>query len=99
MAEAHRLKDVLVQLGASKVWLFGSLARGDREPGDIDMMAIWETPLRFFDRIDAVYERVTPTVAVDLLIYTPAEFNELVTSRRFVQQAVKEGKLLYEKAV
>jgi ribonuclease HIII len=50
----------------------------------------------FPDRIAALYKKIRPQAAVDLLVYTPAEFEEMKKSNMFLQNALREGKTLYE---
>lgn len=96
-AELARIVSRCRDLGYRKVILFGSLARGDVGPwSDIDLILVKETDRRFLDRLDEFYRAVLPKTAVDVLVYTPAEFAELLRSRRFVQQAVAEGVVLVD---
>ena len=76
--------------------LFGSAAWG--EPGlasDLDLLVVWDTPLDFLARTVALYRRLQPQVAVDLLVYTPGEMEGMMR-RPFVRKAVEEGRVLYE---
>ena len=41
------------------------------------------------------YERIEPRVGLDLLAYTPQEF-DAIRERPFIQQALREGRVLYE---
>jgi predicted nucleotidyltransferase len=85
------------QAGYAKVILFGSMARGDVGPeSDVDLLLVKDTQDRFMDRLDEFYRTVAPDVAVDVLVYTPEEFRELVKSRSFVRQAVEEGVVLFD---
>jgi len=94
--EAQRLAAEAAALGAQRVVLFGSAAWG--EPGlasDLDLLIVWDTPLDFLARTVALYRRLQPQAAVDLLVYTPGEM-EAMMRRPFVRKAVEEGKVLYE---
>lgn len=86
-------------MGAEKIILFGSLARGDvgRE-SDIDLLIVKKTNKRFLDRLDEFYSRIQPRVAVDVLVYTPEELESLAETRRFVKEILAEGVVVYEKA-
>ena len=94
-----KLQPVFKKHKIKKAILFGSLARDDESRrSDIDMILVQNTSLRFLDRYDkllAAFSQALPEWDVDLLIYTPSEL-AAISSRRLIQQALKEGKLLYE---
>jgi len=46
--------------------------------------------------LDEIYSTLIPNVALDILVYTPEEFEAMKTENVFVRNAVKEGKILYE---
>ena len=81
-----------------RIVLFGSLATGDVGPwSDIDLVVVKETDRRFLDRTREVLQLLKPTVGVDILVYTPAEFEQLTQQRAFVRdEIVAKGKVLYE---
>jgi len=83
-----------------RVILFGSMARDEpiEEWTDLDLVIIQRTDLPFFQRIRRFHERFAPEVAMDVLIYTPEEFEELVRTRRFFREEVLEkGRVIYER--
>lgn len=83
-----------------KVILFGSMARDEpaEEWTDLDIVIIQRTDLPFFARIRRFHERFAPQVAMDVLIYTPEEFDELMRTRRFFREEVWEkGRVIYER--
>lgn len=85
------------ELGARKVILFGSLASGKvGRASDIDLIIVKETEKRFLDRLEEFYIELQPEVGMDILVYTPREFEEMKESSAFVRRAVREGKVLYE---
>lgn len=94
-----KLQPVFKKHKIKKAILFGSLARDDESRrSDIDMILVQNTSLRFLDRYDkllAAFSQALPEWDVDLLIYTPSEL-AAISSRRSIQQALKEGKVLYE---
>lgn len=76
------------------VLLFGSMARGEvGDESDIDLIVVKETDKRFLDRLDEFYDEAT--VAMDVLVYTPEEF-ESMKHRRFIKEAIEKGVVLYE---
>ena len=94
--EAARLAAAAADLGAQRVVMFGSVARGD--PGltsDLDLFIVWDTPLDFVSRAAELYRRLQPQVPVDLLVYTPEEMARMV-HQPFVQRVLREGRVLYE---
>ncbi|HBT19929.1 MAG TPA: nucleotidyltransferase domain-containing protein [Peptococcaceae bacterium] len=97
--ELKRIVSTAAEMGAEKIILFGSLARGDvgRE-SDIDLLIVKKTNKRFLDRLDEFYSRIQPRVAVDVLVYTPEELESLAETRRFVKEILAEGVVVYEKA-
>jgi predicted nucleotidyltransferase len=83
-----------------KVILFGSMVREEpvAEWTDLDLVIVQRTDLPFFERIRRFHERFAPQVAMDVLIYTPEEFAELLASRRFFREEVLErGRVVYER--
>lgn len=79
--------------------VFGSKARGNADPtSDIDLLMVKKTQDNFFDRLKK-FALMLPhdTPRVDALIYTPEEFDKMKESRTpLVQQAIKEGRVIYE---
>ena len=85
---------------AQKAIVFGSYARGDVDQySDLDMIIIADTEKTFFCRRDdfgAVYK--VWTRAMDLLIYTPDEFAQMIREGNpFIERALEEGVVIYEK--
>jgi len=91
-----QVKDILERHAGmyQRAYVFGSVARGEQDQAsDVDLLLVRSTRAAFFDRIREVMGLVRDLGAVDLLIYTPAELDELVGSRRngFLQQVLAEG--------
>ena len=94
-AEAGRLAAALAVMDAQYVVLFGSVARGDiGETSDLDLLVVIETPYRFVQRAVRLAETLRPTVPVDFLVYTPAEFAQM-RDWPFVRTALREGQVLH----
>ena len=87
------------QYQPERVILFGSLATGETwEWSDIDLVIVKETTQRFLDRIKEVLRLLQPRVGVDILVYTPQEFEHLSRERAFVRTEIQsKGKVLYER--
>ena len=97
-AELERITRILAaQPDIHRVILFGSLARGDsREHSDLDLVVIQQTDQPFLERIEAVHRLVLPVVDVDLLVYTPSEFEQLAADRAFVRRVKEQGRVVYD---
>lgn len=79
-----------------KVILFGSFAAGRRDlHTDLDLIVVMDSSLAFVARNAQVAGRLRCGVALDLLVYTPAEM-ERMRERPFMRHALATGKVLYE---
>jgi predicted nucleotidyltransferase len=83
-----------------KIILFGSYCTGQvKEWSDLDLVLVKETQAPFLDRTRQVLALLKPRVGVDVLVYTPDEFERLSRERAFVrQEIVGKGKVIYERA-
>ena len=90
-----RLVERLVDMGAERVLLFGSRARGDsRWFSDVDLVVVMPSELPFVQRLAHVYQNVRLGLGADILVYTPEEF---AAGNPLIREALKEGKVLYER--
>lgn len=95
LEEALRASKVLKDMGAEKVFLIGSAAGETPNPyGDVDLVAVMRSEMRFLERLRVAYEAVAPRVGMDILVYTPDEFEELKSSSPFLGQALARGREL-----
>jgi len=97
-AEFERAIERLIELGAQRVILFGSRALADHcVDSDFDLLVVLPGPDAepFASRLARTCREVAPRIAIDLIAYTPAEFERLSRERHFVKNAVREGKLLH----
>jgi len=98
LAELDRIVEILKNENIERVILFGSLARGTTRSGsDIDLIVVRNTDKRFLDRVDDIIRLVEPVMGLDVLVYTPKEFELMKHSSSFVRNAIGEGKVLYAK--
>ena len=97
--ELARYVRLLREHGApERVILFGTLATGKvHEWSDIDLVVVEETGLPFFQRLRKVRKLLRPKVGVDIMVYTPEEFEQLCENRPFFrEEIVEKGKVIYE---
>lgn len=79
------------------VVLFGSYARGVRDLlTDLDVLVVMKSEKPFVERVAQLYRELDVGVDMDLVCYTPEEF-ERMKERPFVKRALAEGVVLYEK--
>lgn len=99
-AELDRFVTIVVeQMQPERIVLFGSFAQGRvHEWSDLDIAVVAPTELPFYERLDRVFRNVQPRVGLDLLVYTPEEWDELRATRPFIQEEiVAKGRVLYER--
>jgi predicted nucleotidyltransferase len=100
-AELKRYLDLLrANVSPHKVILFGSLAQDEIKAwSDIDLVIVTDTPARFLDRSKEMLQLLQPRVGLDVLVYTPDEFEQLCRERPFFQEEIlRKGKVLYERS-
>jgi predicted nucleotidyltransferase len=100
-ALAHDLDSLVQQLctmpEVQMVILFGSYAAGRRDLfTDLDILVVMQSPLDFVTRSAALARRLRAGVALDLVVYTPEEMEQM-RHRPFVRHILKTGKVLYER--
>lgn len=74
-------RSILRQLSAmpevEKVFLFGSYAAGRRDLfTDLDLLVVMDTPKNFITRTTELYRKIQSGVDLDMLVYTPEEFEQ-----------------------
>jgi predicted nucleotidyltransferase len=99
-SELDRFVRVVVEhMQPERIILFGSFANGPiHEWSDLDLVVVAETDLPFYKRLKQVYVQVRPTVGMDVIVYTPDEWESLNASRMFVREEIAEkGRVVYER--
>ncbi len=82
-----------------KIILFGSRARGDEdEESDIDLIVVYRSDKGFLDRLNELYLAWNIPKAVEILAYTPREFDRMIEESIFMQEVMREAEVLYERS-
>ena len=94
-----RVQEVLPTLpGVRRVSLFGSYARGSADLfTDLDVLVVQETNEPFVARHRSLYRALALPVDLDLICYTPQEF-EALRDRPFLREILRQEVVLYEVA-
>jgi predicted nucleotidyltransferase len=91
---------LITQYQPEKIILFGSMTNNEVERwSDIDLVIIKDTPLPFLQRLKEVALLCYAPVGVDFLVYTPAEFDQMITEQNpfILDEVIRKGTLLYER--
>lgn len=96
-----RVRQVVEDLKAYsplRVILFGSAARGETDArSDLDFVVIKQTDQPFLERLKDVALCVKVPGAIDLLVYTPEEWQRMRDAESpFAEQVTQEGRVVYE---
>jgi len=91
---ADAMPRLLRRYGVTEAWLFGSWARGDADRNsDIDLIVVTASDRPFVARFQDLPRLWQEAPAgLDLLIYTPSEFEVQRRSNRFVKHALRTGR-------
>jgi HEPN domain-containing protein/predicted nucleotidyltransferase len=82
--------------GARRAILFGSYARGDADAySDVDLLIVCETPRPWLERHRVFADVLDAFPGSDLLIYTPAELEEVRARSGFIDRVERAGVVLY----
>ncbi|RMH87296.1 MAG: nucleotidyltransferase domain-containing protein, partial [Calditrichaeota bacterium] len=94
----RQIRDAIAAYAPERVYLFGSYARNEADDvSDVDIVVIKETEEEFFDRMKQVVKLLNLPRAIDVLVYTPEEFQEMLRrGNAFAEMVVEEGVIIYE---
>lgn len=94
-ATLHGILDNLARRPTVRqIVLFGSYAAGRRDLGtDLDLLIVMDSPEDFVTRTANLHRELRSKVDLDLLVYTPAEF-ERMRDKPFIRGALENGKVL-----
>lgn len=98
--EMSRCLSMITEQGSpEKVILFGTLANGAiHEWSDIDLVVVERSQLPFFQRIKRLRKLLKPRVGMDIMVYTPEEFDRLCAERPFFkEEIIGKGEVVYER--
>jgi predicted nucleotidyltransferase len=95
----HKVARIFARLSAyepEQVILFGSYARNESDDiSDIDLVIIKETDEDFFSRIRSVLRILDMKTSVDVLVYTPDEFQAMKErGNALIETVLEEGIIL-----
>ena|SRR3989338_3919898 len=96
----HRIvEEIREYYDPEKIIVFGSAATGKAGPdSDIDMVVVRKTNEPFFNRGGKMAEHLNYDVGLDLLVYTPLEFEIAAKEKPFFrEEIVKKGRVLYDR--
>jgi len=92
--------DHLRELGALKVILFGSLARGEADLGsDLDLLVVMPADRTGREWTRLVNMGLPREVATDVLVYAEDELARETPRNSFLRRTLSEGRVVYEKAL
>lgn len=92
------INDLVKNYQPEKVILFGSRIGGKTHKwSDVDLVAIKKTNKNFYDRIGEASASFNHILPVDVIVYTPEEFEQMSRENRFVkEEVIRKGKMVYE---
>jgi predicted nucleotidyltransferase len=91
----RRLPAILRAHEVHAAFLFGSWARGDSDAlSDIDLIVVAPSRRPFVERFRDYPDLVAAPAGIDLLVYTPAEFDRERRTNRFLRHALRGARRL-----
>ena len=99
--ELQRILSILKeQVKPEKVILFGSLATGNvSSSSDFDLLIIQRSKDSIFERVRNIEGLLRRRCAADLIVLTPEEVKSMLQSgNRYLEDILKRGRVLYERA-
>ena len=92
------VQQLIHKYGPSKIILFGSAARGEYDKvNDLDFLILkQDVPLRGLDRMRELDDLIDRSMAADMLVYRPEEFEHRIKlGDPFIKRILAEGRVLY----
>jgi predicted nucleotidyltransferase len=82
--------------GATFVVVHGAVARGTARAGSkLNLIVVAASELPFKERQDYFRGKFKGREPVEMVVYTPAEFNRAKEESTLVQHAMREGRVVY----
>lgn len=105
MIDVAKINEVVTKIvsgfNPDKIILFGSYANGTPDDdSDLDLLIVQDSDLPIQKRgLDIRLSLIGSMIPIDLLIYTRSEFDQEKNKRfSFLNSAIKNSKILYERA-
>lgn len=94
----EEIKNIIIgKFNPQKIILFGSCAREDANPHDIDLFIVSESNLRIDIRGQKVREILPRQYPIDVVVYTPEEYEKYEGVKgSFLNSILNSGKAIYE---
>jgi len=90
----------LIDFGASKIILFGSLVKGEvDEQSDLDLLAIMPSTRSGKEWMKFIYENVERDIASEIVVFNQKEFAEKLPGSSFLENILTSGRVIYEKTL
>ncbi len=94
----NKILKSLIDLGAKKVYLFGSYLRGDIDlSSDLDFFIVMPNEKSGNEWSKIIYEKVERDVAVDFIVFNENEFESEKNFNPLIINILKKGKLIFSK--
>jgi predicted nucleotidyltransferase len=91
----RRLQNTLERL---KIILFGSFLRDEIDVySDLDLLVIMPSNMTGKEWMNLIYETIEVGTGTDIIVYNFEEFNDKRPTSSFLDNIIKNGKVIYEK--
>lgn len=91
------IRQQLIDMGALKVYLFGSMAHETMDiDSDLDILVVMPANRTGRDWQKYIYDQIYRDTAADIFVYNENEFEDYRESH-FLQEVIHKGRVIYEK--
>jgi predicted nucleotidyltransferase len=91
------IKRQLINLGAKKIILFGSLNKEDIDIySDLDLFVIMPSIKTGREWLNLIYSNLERKIASDIIVYNEKEFEKNLDDNSFLLEIIDTGKIIYE---
>lgn len=92
------IKKQLIDMGALKIVLFGSLANDETDVhSDLDLLVIMPSAKSGKEWMDFFYENLERGCSSDIIVFNQEEFRKKLPKSSFLNEVLNTGKVIYEK--